>query len=291
MQPRGYRAVASSELGVAPKPPAPSRIQWFLLGVLTCTAGIVLVLRFPQHLPAAGAPAAAFAGGGNGTAADGRPRRRGRRHRWSVPMSMGRMGTSSSFVLRSRPRRIKGQAAKAATRSVVLVGSHFALGNELLKRVFDELCRKPRLSLKCEPTWDGKHDLKTLAAGKKKRRLVWLETDAARLRRTLRSVRAHAADFRMVHVLWDPVQACAAQWPNTLSTNVSFGKVCSGLRMEEAAKLYQRGLGHRTRTMQLRLEELSARRADSPKGSPWRQLFKFLGLAEKGGDLSAIGQR
>ena len=46
---------------------------------------------------------------------------------------------ASSFVLRTPRRSIKKQAAKAATRSVLLIGSHFGVGNDLLKRVFGEL--------------------------------------------------------------------------------------------------------------------------------------------------------
>ena len=40
-------------------------------------------------------------------------------------------------------RGIKKQAAKAAMRTVVLIGSHFGAGNDLLKHVFGELVREP----------------------------------------------------------------------------------------------------------------------------------------------------
>ena len=84
--------------------------------------------------------------GGAGPRGSGK--RRGRGKRWQYALTMGRTGTSSSFVLRTPRRSIKKQAAKAATRSVVLIGSHYGAGNELLKRVFGELVRPcPRVSV------------------------------------------------------------------------------------------------------------------------------------------------
>ena len=68
-------------------------------------------------------------------------------------------------------------------------------------------CQRSRLALRCESTWGGQHDLKSLASFKgRNKRLVWLESDAESLLRTLRNLRAHALDYRLVHVLWDPMQ-------------------------------------------------------------------------------------
>ena len=93
----------------------------------------------------------------------------------------------------------------------------------------------------------------------------------------------------MVHVLWDPMQACAAQWPQTLAAgNVSFDTLCRGVRIESLAALYKLAKRHRTRSLQLRLEDVVG--AGRQK-APWRQLFKFLELPEKAADLSAIGTR
>ena len=305
----GYRLVGSAD-GETPPAPRASRLQWVLLFALTMTAGAVLAYKVGyrvvmQPSPAGGAVASP-AVVSNSTTFSGRPRRS---KRWKVPMSMGRMGTSSSFVLRSRRRAIKNHAAKAATRSVVLIGSHFGLGNELLKRVFGELCQRPRLSLRCEPTWGGAHDLKSLAAVKgKRRRIVWLESDATQLLRTLRGVRAHASDFRFVHLLWDPLEACLAQWRHLppppdeatepprralqVASNSSFSAACDGLRLDALPALYKRATHakrYRGRSVQLRLEELVGRKSGP---TTWRQLFKFLELPDKSSsELVSIGER
>ena len=224
-------------------------------------------------------------------------KRRRQKKRWQYAMTMGRHGTSSAFVLRTPRRSVKKQAAKAAMRSVVLIGSHFGAGNDLLKRVFGELCQRSRLSLRCEPTWGGTHDLKSLASFKSKnKRLVWLESDANSLLRTVRNLRTHALDFRLVHVLLDPVQACAAQWPLVSSgggANSTLPDVCrETLKMETLPALYKRAKGakYKARALQLRLEDLVSRKAAIGAAS-WRQLFKFLELQQVSGDLTAIGQR
>lgn len=283
-----YRPVAQLEDGQTPAaapPPRTSRLQWVVLFALSLTAGVVLAKRVSHRVSEA--TRAAPLHDGNSTAL-GAPRRRKRAPGYFA-MGIGRMGTSSSFVLRSRRRSIKLQVAKAATRRVILIGSHFGLGNELLKRVFGELCQKARLSLRCEAEWGGVHDLKALATtkGKKRKRLVWLENDAVSLRRTLRGLRTHASDFRLVHLVWDPLHACAAQWPLTLSPagNVSFSTLCHSLRMEQLSSLYKRAKRDKMHALQLRLEDLVGRKA------PWRQLFKFLELPEKEHDLSTLGSR
>jgi len=211
--------------------------------MLTAFASVLLAIRIVKR-----AAPALVTPGANGTAmllaaAPAAPTRR-RGKRWQYALTMGRMGTSSSFVLRTPRRSIKKQAAKAAMRTVVLIGSHFGAGNDLLKHVFGELVREPpaqtraprgltrrvcpalpltelplrltysfaqcqrsRLALRCESTWGGQHDLKSLASFKgRNKRLVWLESDAESLLRTLRNLRAHALDYRLVHVLWDPMQ-------------------------------------------------------------------------------------
>lgn len=131
-----YQRLAPDERGV-PRTAAAHRAQWFILGALTFAAAVVLAAKIARagvtDLRAPAWPAGAAMNGTVGI---------GRRRRWDR-LSMGRMGAASSFFLRSRRRSIKKQAAKAATRSVVLIGSHFDLGNALLKRVFGELVRPP----------------------------------------------------------------------------------------------------------------------------------------------------
>ncbi len=288
MPERGYRPVATQEGGAQQQPArATSRLQWVLLFLLTAVASVVLYQRVQTtNMSTLLPPATSALSQTNGTQAPRRRKRKG----LGFAMGMGRMGTSSSFVLRSRRRSIKNQVAKAATRSVILVGSHFGLGTELLTKVFGELCQRARLSLRCESPLGGSvHDLKSLAAikGKRKRRIVWLERDAGALRRTLRGLRAHAANFRLVHLLWDPMQACAAQWPATIAPhgpNVTMDSLCSGLHMEKLSALYKRAKRHRTRSLQLRLEDIIGRQKQS-----WRQLSKFLELPDK--EVASVGTR
>ena len=164
-------------------------------------------------------------------------------------------------------------------------------------------CQRSRLSLRCEPVWGGAHDLKSLAAARlRKRRLVWLESDASTLLRTFRGVKAHASDFRLVHVLWDPQQACASQWEAASSDGAlgssssssngslpsSLPQLCEAMGMDVALPtLYKRAKRHGPlRVLQPRLEELVSRRQGA---AAWRQLFKFLGLPEsKNGELMEI---
>ena len=82
----------------------------------------------------------------------------------------------------------------------------------LLKGVFEDLCKKNRLGLRCEATWGGTHDLKSLAAYKGKKRLVWLDQDASTLLSTYRSVGKYASNLQLLHLLWDPreVHCCVS---------------------------------------------------------------------------------
>ena len=276
-------------------------LQWCCLFALTALASVVLAVKMvkrassPVILPNGVVLLPNGAVLMPNVTAHGKRRRQ--KKRWQYAMTMGRHGTSSAFVLRTPRRSVKKQAAKAAMRSVVLIGSHFGAGNDLLKRVFGELCQRSRLSLRCEPTWGGTHDLKSLASFKSKnKRLVWLESDANSLLRTVRNLRTHALDFRLVHVLLDPVQACAAQWPLVSSgggANSTLPDVCrETLKMETLPALYKRAKGakYKARALQLRLEDLVSRKAAIGAAS-WRQLFKFLELQQVSGDLTAIGQR
>ena len=231
---RGYRALGPAE-GIAP-----SRRTGGTCGLVQCAslsllivAGVAMLATRPQSWPALPGYS------GHSSNATHRGRRYGKRRAF---MSLGRMGTSSSFVnnffLRSRrPKQFKAQKAKAATKSVVLVGSHFDLGNALLEPVFKDLCGRPRLGLRCDR--DGathRHDLKGLSGYKGRKRLVWMERDAASLLQTLRGVSKFAYDLRFIHVLWDPREACVAQWPLTLgSSNVSLPSLCGALRQVGAA--------------------------------------------------------
>lgn len=80
---------------------------------------------------------------------------------------------------------------------------------------------------------------------------------AGRLRSAVQAVRTHASDFRLVHVLWDPLQACAAQWP-LASSNASLGHLCDRMHLETLPPLYKRAKRHR-RALTLRLEDLVSR--------------------------------
>ena len=234
-------AIGDDEAGVAvvSQQRRPRRLQWCCLFLLTAFATVVLAQKFAKKAATAPlAPAVIMVNGTAVPAPNGKRRGRGGR-RWQYAMTMGRTGTSSSFVLRTPRRSIKKQAAKAATRSVVLIGSQFGAGNELLKRVFGELCQRTRLSLRCEATWGGQHDLKTLASFKSRRkRLVWLESDASSLLQTMRNLKQHAHNYQLVHLLWDPMQACTAQWPHTLGSNVSLASSCMRPGMDDVALLY-----------------------------------------------------
>ena len=143
----GYRAVGPAE-GVAP-----SRRTGAACGLVQCASLSLLILSGLAMLvtrPPAWPSLPGYNPHSNNATLRGK--RYGKRRAF---MSLGRMGTSSSFVnnfvLRSRrPKKFKAQKAKAATKSVILVGSHFELGNALLEAVFRDLCGRPRLGLRCD---------------------------------------------------------------------------------------------------------------------------------------------
>ena len=143
-------------------------------------------------------------------------------------------------------------------------------------------CQRSRLALRCEPTWGGQHDLKTLAAFKgRNKRLVWLENDAASLLHTMRNLRQHALNYKLVHLLWDPLQACKALWPMTLApNNVSIGELCYGMRMDALPTLYKRARRDRARVIQPRLEELVTKKAGLGASS-WRQCVHAHGASQR----------
>lgn len=164
-------------------------------------------------------------------------------------------------------------------------------------------CQRARLSLRCEATWGGTHDLKSLADFKgRKKRLVWLESDAQGLLTTLKNLKAHTVNYRLVHVLWDPMQACMAQWPlaehpaparagtAAPAANASFSEACDGLMLDSLMPLYRRAKRDRVRALQLRLEDLVTKKG-GVGAATWRSLFKFLELAQVSGDLTAVGTR
>ena len=138
-----------------------------------------------------------------------------RKRKHQAPSFMWAFGSSGHQVggpasPRSRRKAVKRQAAKAAKRSVLLIGSHFRQGNSVLEQLFDDWCAKPRLALRCENSWAGKHDLEALAShsGPWRRRLVWLERDAPTMLRTLRGVGKFTQHLQFVQLLWDPLDAC-----------------------------------------------------------------------------------
>ena len=104
-------------------------------------------------------------------------------------------------------------------------------------------------------------------------------------------MRTHASDYRLVHILWDPVHACSAQWALTqTAANLSLASVCQSMHMEEAIPMFKRAKRDRLRVLQPRLEDLVSRKPSV--GPPaWRHLFKFLELQERAGDLTAIATR
>ena len=90
-----YQPLSSDAEGALSREAPPgrqqSRLQWLVLFALTMTAGVVLGQKIAMRQQASGA--AASMGLGNGTAMG---QRRRRNKRWNYPMSMGRMGVSSS---------------------------------------------------------------------------------------------------------------------------------------------------------------------------------------------------
>mgnify|MGYP006101348083 FL=1 len=284
MQPEGgYRAVGQEEGVPAQHPRRKAPLQCVAISILI-VSGFAILATSPSLARPFMQGQHAIGQASNST----RGKRRGKRRAF---LTIGRMGTSSSFVsnfvLRSKPRKIKAQKAKAATKSVVLIGSHFQVGHSLLEGVFRDLCARTRLGLKCEREGaKPKHDLKALSAYKGRKRLVWMERDAGTLLQTLRGVSKYAYDIRVVHLLWDPREACVAQWPLTLEANVSLPSLCQALRMDSLAPLYRRcQKKEKARALQLRLEDLVAKKS-GPQA--WRQLFKFLALPEKEHDLSTM---
>ena len=83
------------------------------------------------------------------------------------------------------------------------------------------------------------------------------------------------------------MQACVAQWPMTTAhdgPNVTMATLCSRLRMDRLPGLYMHAKRQRTRSLQLRLEDLVG-----PQKQAWRQLSKFLDLPDK--DVTSVGAR
>ena len=256
----GYRPVGIDEDGTTVHHKQASRVQWFFIGALD--------LRCRDHLGQQDWHAgtcqhlASVAGSFHVRQRNHGFRARqvdAWRERWA------RLdGTDGSIIillpaLEAAQHQEAGRQGRNALRRV-LIGSHFGLGNELLKRLFGDLvsplrgglsayesppsspqatgcssctysgdtllslvshvsspspcpcfcpplppppppvcspsqCQRSRLALRCEPV-GGAHDLKSLAAARlRKRRLVWLESDAGKLLRTFRGVKAHASDF------------------------------------------------------------------------------------------------
>ncbi|KAL1526212.1 hypothetical protein AB1Y20_014938 [Prymnesium parvum] len=282
-----YRSVSTEEGGVEKRRPQGSACpQWACLLGLALTGAVALghdLLRPEASLLLQQRTVHSAYAAGNGTMGTGRRRRR----KFAMASALGRMGTSSSFLLRSHRQKRRHQA-KAASKSVLLVGSHFELGNELLKRVFGELCKKNRLGLRCEPKWGSQHDLKSLAEYKGKKRLVWLDQDAAMLRETIHGVEKYAFNVQLLHLLWDPREACAAQWPHTLSRNHTLLELCHGLQLDQLPALYRYIKRERAKgraVLQKRLEQLASRKTGKEH---WAQVFKWLGLVERNGDLSSL---
>ena len=58
---------------------------------------------------------------------------------------------------------------------------------------------------------------------------------------TIRGVGKYASNLQVLHLLWDPREACAAQWPHTLQFNHSLLQLCQeGLQLEQLPPLYRR---------------------------------------------------
>ena len=132
-----YRPVSLTEADVDLPSPVlkPSQSRWayalqsVLLFVLVATGGSILAGGVSRRLDQQARPSALL-DVQNATLPQGS--RRGKRAKRFQALALGRMGTSSSFILRSH-RQKRRHAAKAASKSVLLVGSHFELGNELLQ--------------------------------------------------------------------------------------------------------------------------------------------------------------
>eukprot|EP00965_Chrysotila_dentata_P094029 3107781-Pleurochrysis_carterae.AAC.1 len=66
------------------------------------------------------------------------------------------------------------------------------------------------------------------------------------------------------------------------------GDLCPALGMSSLPALYRRAKRDKARTIQPRLEELVSKKTGP---AAWRQLFKFVNLAEKGSDLTTLAMQ
>jgi hypothetical protein len=291
MSPRGdYRSLAIDEGKHAKSQPAVRRanassqliqlLQWVCVVCLILIGGVVLGAHHRGISPGVLAQSTL-------APSQGKVRKRKAHQTPSIMWAFGSSGhLGAQPTARSRRKAVKRQAAKAAKRSVLLIGSHFRQGSAVLEQLFDEWCAKPRLALRCENSWAGKHDLAALAAhnGPWRRRLVWLERDAPTMLRTLRGVSKFTQNVQFVQVVWDPLDACVGQWPLAQRSNRSVAAACAGLRLDTLVPLHQRTKRDPKRAMTIALRELAS---VGTAEAALRRLVDFLALPDAGLDLEA----
>lgn len=196
-----------------------------------------------------------------------------------VPMSMA----VSLMANRRRDRRRSKASSRPQSRGIIVVGSHSALGMQVLRRVFGALCARPRLALWCEGrTADPDRARKLRRAGIA---TVRFERGSGRLRAALRPPPGRATPARVVALLWDPFEACVAEWRRAES-NASLVARCADLDAEAIGPLLRAIEKKRERAMVLRMADIAG--SESIALAKWRGMLHLLGLHEKGVHLASI---
>jgi hypothetical protein len=272
-----------ARLGGRPREPSgggrvASACSWLCIGALLVLGGGMLRDRLLHHFGTSSVYEALL--GGDGANNRSTPLGNNRRPVSLVPMSLA----GSLMADRRRQRRRWKASARPQARGVIVVGSHSALGMQVLRRVFGALCARPRLALWCEGrTPDPDRARKLRRAGIA---TVRFERGASRLRAALRPPPgSRAAPTRVVALLWDPFEACVAEgrWADS---NASLATRCSSLNAEEIGPLLRAVGKRRERAMVLRLGDVAG--AEPIALAKWRGMLHLLGVHEPGVHLASI---
>jgi hypothetical protein len=259
----------------SPEPSGGGRVasacSWACIGALLLLGGGMLRDRVLHHFGSASVYQALLGGDGNRTVS--------LRPVPLVPMSLA----GSLMADRRRERRRRKAPARPQAHSNIVVGSHSALGMQVLRRVFGALCARPRLALWCEkrasdPDRARKNRRSGLAT-------VRFERGAGRLRAALRLPAGRGTPPVLVALLWDPLEACVAEWRRAES-NISLAARCADLDAEAIGPLLRAVEKRRDRAMVLRMSDISGSEAIAL--AKWRGMLHLLGLHEKGVHLASI---
>lgn len=256
-------------------------MQWTCIGVLL-TLGWFSLWGRVTVLGRGGGPAdvlAALASRSNATAPMAMARWLG-----TQPMSLA----GSIVAQRRRGERRAARRARQARPSLIVAGSHSALGVQVLRRVFGALCARPRLSLSCE---GSERDAAPQGRRHKRRTVVRFERGAARLLRAVKEREGKGrgggrggGGTRVVALLWDPLEQCVAEWAS--STNASHGDQCRALGLDSLGPLMRAVRRKPERALVLRLSDVAG--SKEVAASKWRSMFHFLGLHEANTYLASI---